>query len=158
MNENQPKNDLIDKIRNTLLQVFKKACLAEIDKSGLLSIDASHDQRRVSIFCEEVASRFHLQHLLTDQSNIGEDFYISFSPTDQLEDIFNRHKISKKIELVVTNETGEYSETLCDSIDVDNLVARVITGDHHRTTDRTIEELKSFYEDLNKMLLFTFIR
>ena len=158
MNNDRTKDELINRISDSLLLVLKKACLAEISKSGQLSIDSKHDQRKAPIFCEDVTSNFQLKHVVTDQRDIGEDFYISFLPTGQLDDLFERHNISKEIKLVITNGTGECNEILSDAIDVDNLVARVIIGEHPKTTDRTSEELISFYEGLSKALLFTFLR
>lgn len=99
---------------------------------------------------KDIEHKYNISYSSIDQENVGGDFVIYFKLNGQLKDIFVEHKVGTRVEINLSNSSGEDHEYIASEEDSENDFYGTCISLSPHDTDKSEFEIDAFANDVEK--------
>jgi hypothetical protein len=99
---------------------------------------------------DSISNKYNITYSSIDQEYVGGDFSIFFNLNGQLKDIFIQHNIGTRVEIFLSNSSGEDHEYIASEEDSENDLYGTCISLYPNDMDKSEFEIDTFATDVEK--------
>ena len=148
-NQFESKRLRIDSINNIIRILIVKAHQEQYRTKKTIHYRTGWSNENIPLN-ENIEHKYNISYSSIDQESVGGDFAICFKLNGQLKDIFIEHKVGTRVEINLSNSSGEDHEYIASEEDAENDFYGTCIALYPHDIYKSESEIDAFANDIEK--------